>query len=53
MGYRPGEDNPESEVKADMKALAEKMQHTNNPKKRHEFKEALQHFECSNQDVLK
>ena len=52
-GYIDGVDNPQTEIRADMKALEEKAQHADNPKKRHEHKEALKNFAESHEDILR
>lgn len=53
VGYKPGIDDPVTEVRADMKALEEKAQHTDDPKKRHEHKEAIKSFAEAHEDILR
>lgn len=53
VGYIPGTDNPVKEVKADMKALEEKLQHVDKPKKRQEYKKALASFSEAHEDILR
>ena len=53
QGYIPGVDNPQSEIRADMKALEEKMTHTDNAQKRHKLKQSLDNFAEAHEDVLK
>lgn len=52
IGYRPGVDDREKEVRYDMKKLEEKAMETGNLKKHGELKRALANFEESNSDVL-
>jgi len=53
IGYKPGIDDPVTEIRADMKALEEKAQHTDDPKKRHDHKEAIKSFAEAHEDILR
>lgn len=53
VGYTDGVDDPEKEIRADMKALEEKAQHADDPKKRHDYKEALGNFTEAHEEILR
>ena len=52
VGYIPGVDDPETEIKADMKALEEKQMHEDNPAKRKDLRLALSRFAEAHEDIL-
>lgn len=53
VGYINGVDDPQTEIRADMKALEEKAEHADDPKKRHEYKEALGNFTEAHEDIVR
>lgn len=53
QGYIPGVDDPQTEIRADMKALEEKRMHTDDPQKRYKLGETENNFAEAHGDILR